>query len=236
MLPREGERPIPIVSLAATLGLHAPSVDERDLLHVVTIDAAGTEVAFIVDELLTEEEIVVTSPGPRLRDVPLLAGASVLETGEVAIILKPAALVRAALEAATSGEITATRRDAATARRRVLVVDDSATTRSLVRSILEAAGYGVAVATDGADAWAKLQEARPDAVVSDVDMPRMDGFTLCETVRRSPRMRDLPFVLVTALGSDRDRARGLEAGADAYVVKAQFDQGTLLETLQRLLA
>lgn len=236
VLPQEGERPMPIVSLAATLGLHAPTIGKRELLRVVTIDAAGAEVAFIVDELLAEQEVVVTSPGPRLRDVPLLSGASVLETGEVVMILKSSALVRAALEAATFGEVTAGRWVAAASRRRVLVVDDSATTRSLVRSILEAAGYSVTVATDGADAWAKLQEARPDAVVSDVDMPRMDGFTLCETVRRSPRTRDLPFVLITALASDRDRARGLEAGADAYVVKAQFDQGTLLETLQSLLA
>ena len=236
MLSHGGERPIPIVSLAATVGLHAPVEGGRELLRVVTIAAAGTEVAFIVDETLAEQEVVVASPGPRLRDVPLLGGASVLETGEVVMILKSGALVRAALEADASAGISAGSQARAASRRRVLVVDDSATTRSLVRSILEGAGYGVAVATDGADAWAKLQDTRPDAVVSDVDMPRMDGFTLCETVRRSPRTRDLPFVLVTALASDRDRARGLQVGADAYVVKAQFDQGTLLETLQRLLA
>ncbi|MBI4255010.1 MAG: response regulator, partial [Candidatus Rokubacteria bacterium] len=177
-----------------------------------------------------------TGLGRRLRDLAHISGAAVLETGEIALLLRSSALMRAALSAPGTADAASDHATPATARRRVLVVDDSATTRSLVRSILEGVGYEIAVAVDGADAWAKLQERLPDLIVSDVDMPRMDGFGLCEAVRRSPRTRDLPVVLVTALGSDRDRARGMEAGADAYVVKAEFDQGTLIETLARLLA
>ena len=235
-LVRDGERPVPLVSLAGVLGLPVPELGDRELLRVVRLDAVAGEIALVVDETIAQREVVATNLGRRLRDLPLVSGAAVLETGEVAVLLKSAALARAAVGAAAPSEATVRRTGAAPARRRVLVVDDSATTRSLVRSILEAAGYEVAVAADGAEAWAKLQEGRPDLVVSDVDMPRMDGFTLCEAVRRSPRTRDLPFVLVTALGSDADRARGMEVGADAYVVKAQFDQGTLLETLARLVA
>lgn len=238
VLVREGERPVPLVSLASLLGLPAAGAAEREVVQVVTVAAPAGEAAFAVDEALATSEVVVTGLGHRLRDLVFVSGATVLESGEIALLLRSPALVRAALGAPGQAHPDAlTERAAPTAaRRRVLVVDDSATTRSLVRSILEGAGYDVAVAVDGAEAWAKLQERLPDLIVSDVDMPRLDGFALCEAVRRSPRTRDLPVVLVTALGSDRDRARGMETGADAYVVKAEFDQGTLLETLARLLA
>jgi two-component system chemotaxis sensor kinase CheA len=236
VMVRNGERPLPIVSLASILGLPAPGASEREVVPAVSLSAAAGEVAFTVDDALAESEVVVTGLGRRLHAVPLVSGAAVLESGEVALLLRSSALVRAALAARGPAD-AATERTAPTAtRHRVLVIDDSATTRSLVRSILESAGYDVAVAVDGAEAWAKLQQTLPDLVVSDVDMPRMDGFALCEAVRRSPRTRDLPIVLVTALGSDRDRARGMDVGADAYVTKAEFDQGTLLETLERLLA
>ncbi|MEK7864132.1 MAG: response regulator, partial [Chloroflexota bacterium] len=236
VLVREGERPLPVVSLAAVLGLPAPGADEREAVPAVSLSAAAGDIAFTVDDTLAESEVIVAGLGRRLRAVPLVSGAAVLESGEVALLLQTSALVRAALGAPGPADAVAERAAPAAARRHVLVVDDSATTRSLVRSILESAGYDVAVAIDGADAWAQLQQTLPELIVSDVDMPRMDGFALCEAVRRSPRTRDLPIVLVTALGSDRDRARGMEAGADAYVVKAEFDQGTLLETLGRLLA
>ena len=105
-----------------------------------------------------------------------------------------------------------------------------------MRSILETAGYEVVVAVDGAEAWASLQLRTPALIVSDVDMPRMNGLDLCAMVRGSPPLRGVPFVLVTSLGSDQDRVRGMEVGADAYIVKGEFDQGTLLDTVQRLLA
>jgi two-component system chemotaxis sensor kinase CheA len=115
------------------------------------------------------------------------------------------------------------------------VVDDSVTTRSLERSILEAAGYEVTVAIDGAEAWRTLQEQGSDLVVADIEMPRMDGFALAEAIRGSTRFRDLPVVLVTARESDQDRARGLEVGADAYLPKSTFDQTVLLQTIAQLL-
>ena len=120
-------------------------------------------------------------------------------------------------------------------RRRLLVVEDSLTTRTLERSILEAAGYEVMVAADGAEGWRLLQESPPDLVVADVEMPRLDGFGLTEAIRGSKRFHDLPVVLVTALASERDQARGLEAGASAYLVKSAFDQRNLLETIAQLL-
>jgi two-component system chemotaxis sensor kinase CheA len=109
------------------------------------------------------------------------------------------------------------------------------TTRTLEKTVLEAAGYDVITASDGAEAWHLLQERGADLVLSDVEMPRMDGFMLTEAVRGSRRFRDLPVILLTALDNERDRARGLEVGADAYLVKSAFDQTVLLTTLEQLL-
>lgn len=231
----EGGAPVPLRSLASTLGLEPAGATERGPLPAVLVDDGARRVALTVDEAVGEREVVITGLGRRLNDLPLISGAAVLENGEIALVLKPTAILRAASEASSSIGEGADRAAPSAARRRILVADDSATTRSLVRSILEGAGYEVAVAVDGADAWAQLQERLPDLVVSDVDMPRMDGIALCESIRRSQRTRDLRVILVTALGSDRDRARGMEAGADAYIVKAQFEQTGLLDTLAGLL-
>jgi two-component system chemotaxis sensor kinase CheA len=120
-------------------------------------------------------------------------------------------------------------------RRRLLVVDDSFTTRELIRSILASAGYDVQVAVDGADALDKLRARPYDLVVSDVEMPRVDGLTLTTQIRSDPQLDSLPVVLITSLASDAHRRRGLEAGAQAYIVKSQFNQDGLLEVIQQLL-
>ncbi|MGH7821770.1 MAG: response regulator, partial [Candidatus Binatia bacterium] len=144
--------------------------------------------------------------------------------------------VQSALGRAPGRAIAAAFEDKAPeARKRLLLVDDSVTTRSLEKSILEAAGYEVVVAADGAEAWRLIQEKGVDLVVADVEMPRMDGFALTEAIRASKRVGDLPVVLVTALESDKDKARGLEVGADAYLLKSAFDQRQLLETIAQLL-
>ncbi len=120
-----------------------------------------------------------------------------------------------------------------TPNKRVLLVDDSITTRTLERSILEAAGYDVVTAADGAAAWALLAEQTVDLVVSDVDMPRMTGFALVEAIRASTAMRELPVILVTARENDADRRHGLDAGADAYIVKSGFRQEELFARCDR---
>ena len=116
------------------------------------------------------------------------------------------------------------------------MAEDSITSRSLIKSILENAGYQVVTAVDGMDAWLALQQSDFDALVSDVEMPQLDGFNLTEKIRANNRLMHLPVVLVTALQSAEDRLRGLEAGANAYILKSSFDQDNLLEILQRLLA
>jgi two-component system chemotaxis sensor kinase CheA len=148
----------------------------------------------------------------------------------------PGALIAAGLEPDGAPGLTLLQAaPAGPARRRILVVDDSITTRTLECSILETAGYDVLSAVDGSDGWRVLQEQGADLVVADVDMPRMDGFALCEAVRASRRFAKLPVVLVTAMESPEHRARGLEAGADAYIGKSSFDQQTLLDAIRQLL-
>ena len=115
------------------------------------------------------------------------------------------------------------------------MVDDSVTTRTLVESILAAAGFDVTACVDGQDAWRLLHERGADLVVSDIEMPRMDGFALTEAIRASERFRDLPVVLFTSRDSEPDRARGAEVGADAYIVKSAFDQQALLDAIAQLL-
>ncbi len=117
---------------------------------------------------------------------------------------------------------------------KLLIVEDSITTRSLLKNILETAGYHVVTAVDGIDALMKMKEGSCDLVVSDVDMPRMNGFDLTARIRSDKGLGDTPVVLVTALASREDRERGIDVGADAYIVKSSFDQSNLVEVMRRL--
>ncbi|HEX9728904.1 MAG TPA: response regulator [Gemmatimonadales bacterium] len=229
------EGPVPIVALARLL----PPLIERPLegpIPLVLLRAGGRRLAVAVDELIAEQECVVRPVGNGEDPIQHIGGAALLADGRIALVLDPITLVAAGLEADVGAGLTAgERRPGAPATRRVLVVDDSITTRTLEQSILEAAGYDVLTAVDGSDAWRALQERGADLVVADIEMPRMDGFALCEAIRGSKRFQQLPVVLVTALESPEHRARGLEVGADAYIGKSSFDQQHLLDTIRQLL-
>jgi two-component system chemotaxis sensor kinase CheA len=225
------DRPLPVVALAKLLGQPARASGER--MAALVLQAGEQQVAVLVDLLLGEREIVVRALGPRLRRIPNVGGGTILSDGRIALILNAAELVERAQATPSGPRPTAAAAEAA--RHRLLVVDDSATIRALEKSILEAAGYEVAVAADGQEAWQLLLESGADLVVTDVEMPRMDGFTLTETIRASRRFRDLPVVLVTAMESEADKARGLAVGANAYRLKSAFDQTELLATIERIL-
>jgi two-component system chemotaxis sensor kinase CheA len=175
---------------------------------------------------------------PVLRDqepAPHVSGAAILGSGRVVLVLNPASIVGEGLGLdGNAGVAFAVETEAGRGPRRILVVDDSITTRTLEQSILEAAGYDVLTAADGADGWRLVQEQGCDLVVADVEMPRMDGFALCQAIRGSKRHTKLPVVLVTALETPEHRLRGLEAGADAYLGKSSFDQQALLDTIGQL--
>jgi two-component system chemotaxis sensor kinase CheA len=134
----------------------------------------------------------------------------------------------------TSGAVDRLPLRSAPRRRQLLVVDDTVTTRTLVKSILEGAGYQVTTASDGVEALSLLSSRPFDLVVSDVEMPKMDGFTLTRSIRGSDAFAELPVILVTGLSSEAHRKSGLEAGANAYLVKTAFDQQNLLEAIKEL--
>lgn len=236
--------PVPLVSLAAILG---PPLAERPPAGrrpVVVMEVGERRLAVAVDRLAEETELVVRPIEHRGGgELPRLAGAAILADGEIALVVDPAAVVATGLGrqpvglpgAAVAAEGAAGAEAGPPARQRVLVVDDSITTRTLEQSVLEAAGYDVITAVDGDDGWRLLQEHGADLVLTDVEMPRMDGLALCEAIRRSKRFAQLPVIIVTSLEAPEQRERGLEAGADAYVVKSGFDQTALLATVHDLL-
>ena len=226
--------PVPLISLARIL----PPLDERPVsgpVSIVLLRAGGQRLAVAVDDLIAEEEIMLRPLSAGIPRLPHLSGAALLGTGRIALVLDVAALIATGLSHAAEGLIVAETIPAGAHKPRILVVDDSITTRLLEQSILEAAGYDVVTGVDGADGWRLLQERGADLVVADVEMPRMDGFGLCEAIRSSKRFKELPVVLLTALESPEHRQRGLAAGADAYVAKSSFDQESLLERIRQLL-
>ena len=210
---------------------------QGEQLQAVLVTVGEQSVAFVVDEVLNEREVLMKSLGPQLSRVRNIAGATLLGSGKVVPILNVSDLIKSALRGMLPAEPLLPSLAGGAGRpqgRRILVVEDSITSRNLLRNILESAGYSVTTAVDGVDGFAQLKNGRFDLVVSDVDMPRMDGFQLTAKIRGDREYAELPVVLVTALASQEDRERGVDAGASAYVVKGSFDQSDLLETVQRL--
>lgn len=226
---------LPLAALSALLGFEARGREPGAPLLGVVLAAEGRRVALIVDELLSTGDVILKSLGPRVQDLELVASGTLLETGEVALVLKPQALLASALGVGAASVAAIPAPLLRQARRRLLLADDSLTMRALERSILEAAGYDVLVAVDGASAWQMLEQQGADLLLSDVEMPNLDGLSLTEAVRSSARFRDLPVILLTSRDTPEDRARGLKVGANAYLVKNAFDQEKLLQTIEQLL-
>jgi two-component system chemotaxis sensor kinase CheA len=228
---------LPVTTLSAVFDARATvAVTEQDVPPILALLAAGTQhVALALDRVTGEQEILVKPLGYPLQHVRYIAGATILGSGQIVPILNAAELVRAAAKSrGTALQISTSRQTEERRRLRVLVADDSITTRTLERYILEAAGYEVELAGDGAEALALLHERGCDVLVSDVQMPELDGISLTARVRAEAKFRELPVILVTSLDSEEDRERGLHAGADAYIVKSAFDQDHLLRTIGEL--
>lgn len=229
------EGPLPLRDLASVLNLEAAPW-ENGRRHVLIARAAGRAAALAVDGVVGIEEAVVKKlPSPLLK-VRHVAGVTILGTGEAVLVLNLADVVRTAVRSIeAAGPVARRAADGARSNAvKIVLADDSITTRTLEKNILQSAGYEVRVAVNGADAWRAIQEDMPDAVVSDVQMPVMDGFELTATIRADERCKDLPVILVTSLESEDDRERGMDVGADAYIGKSSFDQEQLLDAVRRL--
>jgi len=223
---------IPFTDLAAAIGATAPPPPPAS--PALVLASASRSVAIACDRVLGDRELVVKSLGPLLAGTPGYLGAGILEDGRVALILDPNRLLEPVSRPAPAPGAEATN-GAAPPPPRVLVVDDQFSVRQLQQSILEAAGYRVDTARHGREALDKIVAgAEVDLVLTDLQMPEMDGLELLQAIRRDREHESLPVAIVTSKGSEEDRRRGAEQGADAYIVKSEFDQRTLLETIERL--
>ena len=206
---------------------------ERDLLAVMIICCKGQRTAIAVDSFLWQSEAVIQSLGPAAPRDGKISGGISLEDGSVALVLNPLSLLEGAEQAEPLGlEVPSAPAKMAPS---ILVVDDSITTRTLEKSILEAHGYRVRIAVDGMEALAQLRAEKVDLVISDVQMPRMDGFELLEAIKKDRDLAQIPVIVVTSLERREDRERGLSLGADAYIVKKKFDQEELLAAIRQIL-
>jgi two-component system chemotaxis sensor kinase CheA len=207
----------------------------------VVLGTTGATHGFRVESLVGQRDVVVRGLGGLIPRMDCVAGASVEPDGSILFVLDVPALLQLARAsqpaAATPAQTPAPRPrpTPAVARASLLVVDDALTVRELQRAILERAGYLVRTANDGLEALALLAEQRVDLVLTDVEMPNLDGFELTARIRGEPRLANIPVLLITSRSSDEDRRRGLEAGADGYIVKSEFDEGRLLSAVSGLL-
>jgi two-component system chemotaxis sensor kinase CheA len=231
--------PLPLISLANVLKI--PEIEQPLLsnakIPAVILSVAEKRIALRVGGFLSTQQVVVKSLGSQLRRVRNMAGAAILGDGQLVTILNVSDLMKSIqARSVASLALPIVTKDAR--RWHVLLADDSITTRALEKHILENAGYEVSAVADGQEAWeliCKNDKGLPDLVVSDINMPKMDGFALTQSIKSDGRYTHVPVVLVTSLESPQDRLHGMEAGADAYIVKSTFDQRELLETIERLI-
>ncbi len=227
------DTPVPLRDLATLLGHRGTQDDYAELISVVVIQRGWQRVALRVDHVLGEREMVVKPLAPPLVAVRHIAGGTLGRDGDILLVLAVGDLLAGALGA--GGRVVSHTHAEARPAPRILVADDSITTRTLEQSILENAGYRVQVAADGEQAWEALHSGSFDLLITDVEMPELDGFELTRRIRADARLADLPVVIVTSLGSEEHRRRGLEVRADAYVVKSSFETRELLEVVRQLL-
>ncbi|MCC5651131.1 response regulator [Nostoc sp. XA013] len=228
-------QPISIVQLADLLELPPmPSgLTQETALSCIILQVGQAQLGVVVDALVDEQDVVIKSQSQLLKRVRNVSGATILGTGDVCMVLNPQDLVKSARSRSQSISSTQTRQLAPT-KQTILLVEDSIATRTQEKRILETAGYQVITAVDGLDGLNKLRSHAVDAVVSDVQMPNLDGLGLTAKIRQYQEYSEVPIILVTSLASDEDKRRGAEAGANAYIIKGSFNQEALLSALKRL--
>jgi two-component system, chemotaxis family, sensor kinase CheA len=224
-------RSLPVADIAAILGTSAPPLPDPP--PAIVVSSGGRHAVATCDALLGAEEVVVKPLGPALAHLAGYIGAAILGDGRIVLLVAAATLTREATPATETPEPQAAPETPAAPK--ILVVEDAFTVRELQRSILEAAGYPIVTARNGRDALSVLdRDSQIALVVTDIEMPELDGIALTRAIRANAARSSLPVVIVTSRGSEDDMRRGIEAGADAYMTKSGFDQQTLLATVERL--
>jgi two-component system sensor histidine kinase and response regulator WspE len=233
---------IGLVIAAQVLHLQAdrpPPLATDAPLPVVVISDRGQRFGMIVDAFLGERDLEVRPLDPRLGRVPDMSSASLLENGDPVLIVDVEDLVRSIGALLMGRRLTrvefARISEQSSRRKRILVVDDSITVRELERQLLQSRGFAVDVAVDGMDGWNAIRSGHYDLVVSDVDMPRLDGIGLISLIKADPVRKAIPIVIVSYKDREEDRLRGLEAGANRYLTKTSFHDESFLHTIVDLI-
>ncbi|WER47902.1 hybrid sensor histidine kinase/response regulator [Cupriavidus sp. WKF15] len=231
-------RAVGLVSAAQVLQRPERPLD-GDEIPVVIIGEQERVYGIAVDRMLGERLLVVQPLAPALGKIKDIAAGALTDDGTPVLIFDVDDLLRSVEKLVTDGRIEHVRQAATAAaqvrRKRVLVVDDSLTVRELERKLLAGRGYDVTVAVDGMDGWNVLRAEPFDLVITDIDMPRMDGIELVTLIRKEPRMQQLPVMVVSYKDREQDRQRGLEAGADYYLAKGSFHDAALLDAVHDLI-
>lgn len=208
-------------------------------LSVVVLGREQSTVGLVVDRLLGERELVLHLLDPRLGKIPNISAGSLMEDGSPVLILDVEDVIRSVERLVASDSLSllsqGSRRDPVEQRKRVLIVEDSLTVRELERKLLENAGYQVEVAIDGMDGWNAVRAGEFELVVTDIDMPRMDGIELIKLIRQDPKLKSLRVMIVSYKDRPEDRARGLDAGADFYLAKGSFHDDSVIEAVRELI-
>ncbi|OMH32678.1 hybrid sensor histidine kinase/response regulator [Motiliproteus sp. MSK22-1] len=228
-------QPVPLRDLALTLKLSPWAAKDLQQYPVIILSKNWGAVAFLVDDIVGERDIVIKPLTPPLISVRNVTGGTLSGSGEIIIVLNPIDLVTSALSMKTNCRFFENESSSENKQSSILIVDDSITTRTLEKGILENSGYRVEIAVDGREGWNKLQEQAFDLVVTDVEMPNMNGFDLTDLIKQHSKYQSIPVIIVTSLAREADKQRGIEVGADAYIVKSQFETKVLLEVVKQLI-
>jgi two-component system chemotaxis sensor kinase CheA len=220
---------IPFIRLDDVLTGRPTQRPERRSFAVIVV-LSERRLALGVDELLGQEEVVVKALSAGTPKLPMVAGGTTLADGRLVTVLEPGPLMDAASGMSARNVEQRSREHVST----VLVCDDALTTRTMIASVLERAGYRTVTAPDGETGYGVAMREGVNLIVSDVEMPILDGLGLCKRIRATPQLSNTPIILITSLGEKQELARGAEAGATAYIVKKDFDPSAFLEIVSDL--
>ncbi|PHJ62604.1 chemotaxis protein CheA [Nostoc linckia z18] len=225
-------QPVELILASQVLELPSPAVNIESL-SVIVIGDRLNRYGLVVDRFLGEHSLVVRPLDPRLGKVPNISAAALMDDGSPVLIVDVEDLVRSIAKVFSNGQLSQVNQSAYQVvnktYKRVLVVDDSITVREMERKLLENNGYKVEVAVNGMDGWNVVRSGNYDLVVTDIDMPRMNGFELTSQIKTHPKLKQTPVIIISYKDREEDRLQGLEAGADYYLTKSSFHDDTLLK-------
>ncbi len=236
------DKTYPLVDLCDILKCPRKNKEDEsiDEITAIIIGKAKENIALKVDEIIEEQDILFKDLGKLMPRVRNISGATILNSGEIVPILNIQDLFESAKKSISSlkVEVNGTydkQKKKDMDKKNILVVEDSITSRTLLKNILESAGYIVTTAIDGVHGFTELKSSKMDLLVSDIEMPRMNGFDLTAKVRADSQLSEIPIILVTSRSTREDKEKGIEAGANAYIVKSNFDQNNLLDVIDSFL-